>query len=228
MSASGPGHTNKLKTEGETPAPTPKAQPVHDIIPPWLLVGIFAVVMALTYWILADNWAHDWLRFRSLKAQRDGDYKKAVELVTKLANVKGTEGLPKSPTYESELGYSYFRLNDFKKSLEHFQRAQQFRANLPPDDAGNPRPPADFNNMIGLVNFKLGNLADAEKALIEALKVNKLDPVANFTMGELAMKKGEYTKAADYFKTVAKNPQYEKQVRDYYAEIEKKLFAGIS
>ncbi len=203
----------------------------EDLIPAWLLIGIFAVVMALTLFLLKDNWVTDMTRFRSLKAQKQGDWPAAVrhlESLVKSGEEAGITEVSLSPTYLSELGYSHFHMKKYDKALEYFQKAQANRANLPPDEQGNPRPPVDFNTMIGMVQYNMGDLAGAKTSLQAALKFNKLDMRANFTMGEIAMKEDKYTEAASYFKVVAGTPAFEKQVKAYYAEIEKELFAGIT
>ena len=133
-----------------------------------------------------------------------------------------------SPTYLAELGYAHLNLGEYDKALEYYKKAQENRSNVAADESGNPRAPVNFDNMIGITYFRMGNYDEAEKALQNALKFNKLDPLANFAMGEIAMKRGNYTQAADYFKTVATVPGYEEKVKKYYAEIEQKLFAGIS
>ncbi len=226
MPASAPPPMRDSQASGAA-APVPR----EDLIPYWLLIGIFAVVMALTLFLLADNWVTDMTRFRSIKAQQRGDWVAAVNHLEKLVEAGATAGnteVSLSPTYLSELGYSHMNLKQYDKALDYYQQAQANRANVQPDDQGNPRPPYDFNGLIGVVQYRMGDLEAAKKSLLAALQHNKLDPLANFTLGEVAMKQSNYTQAADYFKVVAGNPVYEEQVKGYYAEIEKKLFAGIS
>lgn len=205
------------------PVATP---PKEDLIPYWLLIGIFAVVMALTAFLLSDNWVTDMTRYRSQKAQQRGDWTAAIQHLDKMMQSSPQAAL--SPTYLSETGYSYFHLERYDKALEFFQKAQAQRANIPPDEQGNPRPPYNFSAMIGLTQFKMKDIVAAKQSLQAALQHNKLDPSANFTLGEIAMQEGNYTQAANYFKVVASHPGYEEPVKNYYAEIEKKLFSGIT
>ncbi len=214
-----------------SPPPLARTAPQRDLIPIPLLVGIFAVVLALMYGLLIDNWRTDWTRFQSIKAQQEGNWKEAIEQLEKLVEAGKKAKDPvvyNSPTYLAELGYAHLNLEEYDKALKFYQLAQENRSNMAPDEAGNPRPPVNFQNMIGVTYYRMGKYDEAEKALQGALEFNKLDPLANFTMGEIAMKRGTYTQAADYFKTVATVPGYEEKVKKYYAEIEQKLFAGIS
>jgi tetratricopeptide (TPR) repeat protein len=239
MTAPGTGDNEPImKGEASAPpspspsAPPPlQATPQRDLIPIPVLVGIFAMVLAIMYILLIDNWRTDWTRFQSMKAQQEGDWKEAVEQLEKLVEAGRQAENPvvyNSPTYLAELGYAHLNLGEYDKALEYYQQAQQHRTNISTDEAGNPRPPVNFSNMIGITYYRMGKYDEAEKALQDALQFSKLDPLANFTMGEIAMKRGNYTQAADYFKTVATVPGYEDKVKKYYAEIEQQLFAGIS
>lgn len=212
-------------------APVPPTRPSHDIIPVPLIIAIFAVVVALSGYLLKDNWGTDMARYRSIRAQVKQDYPTAIENLKKLiasGEAAGNAAVSKSPTYLSEIGYSYSQMKQYPEALKYYQLAQENRANMGNDDQGNPRPPADFQSQIGYVQFQMGDLDAAAKSLQGALQYNKLDALANYTMGELAMKQGNYIKAADYFKVVSDNPTYEARVKDYYAQIETKLFSGIS
>jgi lipopolysaccharide biosynthesis regulator YciM len=212
------------------PAASQRKEPVRDLIPIPLLAGIFAVVMAVTWFLLADNWVTEMTRYRSIRAQKSGEWGEAIKHLQKLREAGAEENnsyVEHSPTYLSELGYSYFHLGEYEEALKWYQLAQQHRANMPADDQGNKVPPPDFRNMIGLVHYMMGNLDTAEQNLQGALETSKVDPLANFTLGQISMQRGNYIKAADYFKVVADNPSYADEVKKYYAEIEQKLFAGI-
>lgn len=213
------------------PALNPRgARTGRDKFPILLLVGIFAVVAALTWFIGGENWMTDMTRYNSLKLQGQGKYGEAIEKLEALRAAGAAAGekyVEFSPTYLSEIGHCYTRLENYDKALEYYTLAQTHKANVPLDDSNNPRQLVDFNYMIGYVQYKQGKLDEAQKTLTEALKIDKLEPLSNFTLGEIAMKKGDYMHAADYFKVVSNNPLYEAQVRKYYAEIEEKLFANI-
>jgi uncharacterized protein HemY len=233
MSAPGQDPTTRRETgtgAKEATAAQPGRTAQHDIIPIPLIIAIFAVVLVVTAWLLADNWIVDMTRYRSIRAQQTGDYPTAVEKLHELVAMGEQEKndlVAKSPTYFSELGYSYSKMKDYDNALKYYRLAQEYRTNMAADDQGNSPAAPDFNNMIGYVLLQQGKTDEATSALQAALQHNKLDPIANFTLGEIAMRRGDYIKAADYFKVVANNPSYEAQVKDYYAEIEKKLFAGI-
>ncbi len=220
----------KKDSQATSPRQGRKEPVERDIIPVWLIVSIFAVVLAVTAWLLHDNWTVDMARYRSIRAQQTGDFKGAIKHLNKLIDIAKEaedERRVNNPTFLSELGYSYSRLEDYENALKYYLLAQQHRANMGNDEQGNPRPPADFSNRLGHVYFKLGNLEAAEEALNTAIERDKLDPLANFTLGELAMQRGQYMEAADHFKVVVSNPNYAEQVSAYYDEIEEKLFAGI-
>lgn len=232
MSAPGPQPQKQddLKASAQPSAAPSPAATTHDIIPVWLIITIFAVILSVTTYLLHSNWTGDMARYQSLRSQQKGDFPKAVAKLKQLIEIGEKENDPlraKSPTYFSELGYSYMRMEDYDNSLKYYNLAQQNRANNGTDDNNNPRPPLDFSNMIGLVQMKQGRLDEAQTTLQAALKYNKVDPVANFALGEIAMQKGDYITAADHFKVVANNPAYADQVKKYYATIEEKLFAGI-
>lgn len=225
-----PGQTPNASSGEATPDGPSNPQPTRDIIPVWLIVAIFLVVMAVTGWLLGPNWFTDMARYRSIKAQQDRNYPEAIEQLKYLIEQGEKEKNPvisKSPTYFSEIAYSYSQMKDYENALKYYQLAQENRANMGADDQGAPRPPADFQNKLGYVQLQLGNVDAATTALQAALAHDKLDPLANFTLGQIAMQKGNYIAAADYFKVVANNPTYEAKVKKYYSEIEKKMFAGI-
>lgn len=210
----------------------------RDPIPPLLLAGIFALVMAVAFVMLKDNWAANWTRYQSLKAQQNQDWDRAIVKLNKLIE-DGTKMDPtkpgeyaadsatNSPTFYSELGYAHYCKGEYDKALEYYLKAQANGTNVPPDDSGKPRPPADFSTMLGLTYFRLNDLDNAERYLLAALKQGGSDDLCHFHLGEIMMKRGEYVKAANHFKTVASHPGYEESVKKYYAEIESKLFAGL-
>ncbi len=235
MSVPGKGETTKSNaaaesTEGQA-VPSAHTPVVRDLIPIPLVIGIFAVVMAVTWFLLQENWYYEMTRYRSIAAQHRGDWEEASEHLLKLIEVGAQSNDPlvqHSPTFLSELAHSYLQQEKYQEALKYYEEAQKYRANLPPDDQGNPRAPADFQNMLGIVHYRMGNIDAAEKYLLGALQTNKLDPATNYTLGEINLKRGNYIKAADYFKTVANNPAYEEKVKKHYAEIEQKLFSGIT
>lgn len=232
MSVSGQEPTPKRNS---TPVGTPRqagergGEP-RDIIPVPLIIGIFVTVLIVTTWLLHSNWTVDMTRYRSGRAQQKGDYEAAVKHLNKLIEIGEESGdalAAKSPTYFSELAYSYRQLEDYDNALKYYLVAQENRANMGTDDQGNPRPPADFKAQIGYVYFKMGNPEKAREALEDALDHDRLNALANYTLGEIAMQQNEFVRAADYFKVVANHPTYQEQVKKYYGEIEERLFAGI-
>jgi tetratricopeptide (TPR) repeat protein len=199
----------------------------------WAFIVIFIVVAIILGVLLVPGWTVDWHRYRSISAEKRGDYPAAIaQLKILRAMAPGESGADldnpsKDPTYLSELGYCYMKLEDYKTALDFYQKAQENRTVIPPDEQGNPRPPYDFSASLGVCSLKLGDLAHAHQYLEAALKLNKLDPTANFYMGELLLKENNLIKAADYYKVVAKNPAFEDQVKKRYAEIEQRLFGNI-
>ena len=138
---------------------------------------------------------------------------------------KSQQGLP---TTYSELGNAWMSLGDFDKGIEYFGLAQENKHRIPVDDEGRPRAVVDFNTQIGFCHYKKGDLEKAEEYLKKGLEFDKLDRLANFTLGEIAFQRGEMTAASDRFKMVARAPGYAPRVEEYYNRIEEKLFAGLA
>jgi len=234
MTASGQKPNSSRDTDDKptvSEASAPRHDPDQDKVLIILIIAAFVCVVGITWALLAPNWMHDMTRYRSRRAQAQQDYPAAIHQLEKLiaAGERENDDLAaKSPTYLAEIAHSYLGMKKYDEALKYYELAQANASNMGTDDQGNPRPPANFQNMIGFVQMKLGNLDAATTTLQAALKVNKLDPLSNFSLGEIAMQKGNYIRAADYFKVVVNDPTYAEQVKKYYAEIEKKLFAGIT
>lgn len=219
---------DKTDNQDELPA---KNEPVQDLIPVPLLVGIFALLMVVTWFLLADNWVTEMTRYRSTRALKTQNWEAAVVNLEKLieAGAQANDNYTShSPTLLSEMGMAHMHQENYPEALHWLGLAQEHRTNFRPDDQGNPRPPADFNHRIGYVQYLMGDLEAAKDSMEKALEFDKLNPQAHFVLGEIAMKQGRYVEAADNFKVVASNPQYADQVKAYYAEIEEKLFADIN
>lgn len=219
---------------------TAEAAPTHfapegtrDPIQIELMIGIFAIVGIIVWILMWPTWTIDWHQYQKGNNLRKRDYQGAITHLHWLLN-SNTPGKSedqdsaKNPTYLSELGLCYMHTKDYEKSEKYYRLAQQYNTNLAHDDQGNVREPTDFTTQIGMAQMERGDLKAAEETFRAALQKNKVDNQANFKMGELEMKRGNYVNAAKYFKVVARHPWYEAQVKKYYAEIEKKLFAGTS
>jgi len=221
-------------------APSPGVPPGHhshfvkrDILPVPLLAGIFVLVLILIWRLMWPTWQLELNQYMARNAQNEKRYQDAIDPLlflikypSKTPDDPATVGA-KNPTYLGELAHSYLQTKDYDNALKYYLQAQENRTNQGLDDQGNPRPSVDFSRDIGRAYLAKGDITNAEKYLLDGLKHNKIDKLGNYTMGELEMKRGNYTKAADYFKVVANDPDYHDRVRAYYEEIEKKLFAGI-
>jgi tetratricopeptide (TPR) repeat protein len=224
---------NDTKAPGAAPANEPHfAPPGHEPIPIWLMIAIFAGVGLILVLQMYKTWLPDWHQYQARQRQLKSDWNSAVTHLQWLQKQNTPDQDPlkdtaKNPTYLSEQGHCYAMLGDYVKSEQFYREAQQYRSNIPPDEQGGAREPSDFTTDIGYAQFMQGNLDAADKTLQQSLKNNKVDRVANFTLGELEMKRGNYQKAASYYKVVARDPQFGPKVKERYAEIEKKLFAGV-
>jgi tetratricopeptide (TPR) repeat protein len=194
------------------------------------MVGIFVVVGVLLWILMVPTWTVDWHTFKKTSLIQKGKYKEALPHLLWLYNHHpGGDALSdttKNPTFLGELGHCYKELHQFDEAVKYLRSAQENASNLPPDDQNNPREPTDFSTDLGDTLFRAGKLDEAEKVLTGALKKNKVDKVANFALGELEFQRGNYRKAADYFKVVAREPAYQDKVKKYYGEIEKRLFGN--
>lgn len=198
------------------------AQARHHTVPWWLLVLVFACVEAVVIWLMWPQFRSEFTAFRARRAQSKHDYPAAIPPLLKLVQEN-----PKNATYLSELAHSYLAVKKYDESIKYYLLAQENRANQPPNDDGSAREVPDFSSSLGIAYLQKGDTANAEKCLKQALATNKGDKVANYAMGEIEFRRGNYRKAADYFKQVASDPAYEKPVRKYYAQIEKELFAAV-
>lgn len=188
-----------------------------------VLIGIFVVVEVLVLWLMAPQFVREWAHFRTRQLVAAGKYKEAIPRYKKII-----EGDPKSATALRELGTCYMRTEQYEEALKSFAVAQENRANLPTDDQGNKPEIPDFSTEMGLAAWKLKDYDRAEQYLKQGLAHNKLDKTANYYMGELEYTRGNYHKAAEYFKMVAADPGYKDLVQKYYAQIEQKLFANTA
>lgn len=202
-------------------------------MPIWLLGAIFTAVLLLIIVLMFPTWQEELNIYLARKAQREQKYKKAIQPLLFLINKPSktphdirTVG-SHNPTYLAELAHAYLQVKDYDNALKYYQQAQANRATFAQGDQGEARPLPDFTLDIGRAYLLQGKLAEAEQHMSQYLKQHKVDKLGNFLMGELEMQRGNYTKAADYFKVVASDPQYKEQVQKYYAQIEAKLFAGI-
>lgn len=209
------------------------SETVPDPIRIELMIGIFSVVAIILFGLMWPTWTVDWHTYRKTTLMRNGNPQAAIPHLLWLYNRNPNhDGDPlqdttKNPTYLSELGQCYLNTKQYDLAEKYYRLAQENAHNLPPDDQGNPREAADFIIPIGCVQAAAGKTDEAEKTLLEALKKYKTDKLANFTLGEIEMKHGNYLQAANYFKVVARDPDYQAKVKQYYAEIEKKLFGNV-
>ena len=194
----------------------------RDLIPIPVLVGIFVAVWVLIVWLMLPKFLDDITNYRARRAQARQDWAGSVAPYKALIGAKKNKNYP---TFYGELAMSYYHMGNYKESLNYFQQAQERRDNQPRDDQGNAPEPPDYSTMIGLSYLGLNDTPSAEKWLLQAVGSNKLDPAANYALGEIEFKKGNYRKAVDYFKVAIRKPQYEQKVRDYYRKIEEKMFA---
>lgn len=231
--------TKSAAASSPAPRNSSSAEPEHahfvkrDVMPIWLLVTIFFAVLILTWVLMLPTWREELNQYLARKAQREQRYEDAIEPLLFLINKPSkkpedpqTVG-SKNPTYLSELAHSYLQIKDYDNALKYYRLAQENRFTFARDDQGEAREAPNFSRDIGRVLLLQGKLDEAEQHISQYLAKNKIDKLGNFLMGELEMKRGNYVKAADYFKVVASDPDYQEQVQKYYAEIENKLFAGI-
>jgi len=193
----------------------------RDLIPIPILIGIFVLVWILIVWLMMDQFKKEITGFMARRYVASKKYDNAVPLYKQLA-----AGDPKNPTWYLEMGTTYSYLNKWDDALKMYMKAQENRDNLPKDEEGKAASIPDFKPMIGLSFFKLGENERAAKYFQQALSENKSDPLSNYTMGEMEFQKGNYPKAVEYFKVVARNPEYEKRVHDYYSKMQEKIFSS--
>jgi tetratricopeptide (TPR) repeat protein len=213
-------------------APEPQADPLRaaagikrdqDVIPWEVLLGIFVMVWILIVVLMAPGFKNEFSFYMARRHQSNKNLAAAVPYLQSLL-----KDMPTNPTVLAELGYSYLHTGKYDEAIEHYSKAQQYVGNVKPDDQGNMPALADFNQEIGAAHLRKGDVANAEKHLMAALAYNKFNKEANLLMGEIEMQRGNYLKAADYFKVIARDPGYSERVRKYYAEIETKLFGNAS
>lgn len=218
-----------------------EAQPItKDFIPIPLMFAVCFLVILFTVVLMWSNWQTSYTRRQALVALNNKQYDKAIQKYEKLFNQKpSTEEEPElpgaiakikpleNPTLLSEVALAYSYKEEYDKALKYYLDAQKFAANLPADDQGNSREAADFSVNIGYVYLQMKQYDESEKYLSQALKKNEKDPRANFIMGELEMERGNYKKAASHFKVVSRDERYQAKVKDYYKQIEEKLFGHI-
>jgi tetratricopeptide (TPR) repeat protein len=194
----------------------------RDLVPVEMLAVVFVVVEVLVVWLMWPQFQREFTVFMSRRYQKRAEWKSAVKYLQKVVNEQ-----PTNPTYLNELGNAYSRMGQYDEAIKWIDLAQQNKSSIPTTDNDTAVPIRDFSVDIGNNYFLKGDEANAEKYLRNALAVNRIDPLANFRLGELEFKRGNYQKASDYFKVVASNPQFKEEVQKYYRQIEEKLFGHI-
>jgi lipopolysaccharide biosynthesis regulator YciM len=212
-------------TQSNDPAAAQAEKRTLELLPVEVLIAIFVVVELLIIWLMAPQFINEFTRWKSIRYAQKHDYKSAIYELEKLRKTPRGE---KNPTYLAELGNAYYSIGDYDKGLEYYKLAQENKMNVVTEsDDDSPHEYADFNTMIGLGYLRKGDLDNAELYFKKGLEANRLDKAAYFGLGQIEFKRGNHLKAVDYFKFVAKDPQYEKAVREYYQKIEAELFKGI-
>lgn len=208
----------RQEQKGEGPAAP------RDIIPVWAVITVFAAVWVLVFALMSPGWTDDFNSYLARARQNRRDHAGAIAPMSKLV-----AKYPKNITYQGELAQNYYETKQYDKALQHFLEAQRLSEEAGPqsDDDGKPLPSPDYNTMIGLTYFRMGDLANAEAYLEKGLKRDRLDKFANLTMGELEFQRKNFKKAMSYFKVVAAEPGFKEAVKGYYEQIEKELFAKV-
>ncbi|MEI7633908.1 MAG: tetratricopeptide repeat protein [bacterium] len=196
-------------------------QPSRDLIPIPVLIAIFGIVWILIVWLMWPQFSREITGFMARHYVAAKKYNKAVNLYKSLI-----EDAPANPTWYLELGTTYSYLNKWDDARKMYAKAQENRDSLPKDEQGNSPNIPDFKPLIGLSCFMMGDNENALKSFQQALSQNKSDPLSNFTMGEMEFQKGNYPKAVEYFKVMARNPEYKNRVRDYYSIMQEKIFSA--
>lgn len=218
-----PQHTNLLDEMRAKSGAAPR-----EIVPWWVLASVFAVVWLAIVYLMLPPFPRELTRFMSLYHQNKRQYEQAIPHLERLLKWDlQTESKQGLPTTYSELGNAWMSLGDYDKGIEYFSLAQENKHRIPVDDEGRPRAVVDFNTQIGYCHFRKGDLEKAEEFLKKGLEFDKLDRLANFTLGEIAFQRGDMTAASDRLKMVARAPGYAPRVEEYYQRIEEKLFAGL-
>lgn len=195
----------------------------QEIIPLPVLIGIFIIVEVVIIWLMSPSqFMGEWRAFNARRYQAQGDFPAAIPPLSKLV-----EDNPDAPTFLGELANAYLNTGEYDKAIMYYELAQANRENLPTDESGDAPELPDYNTAIGVAYFRKGDLESAEKHLKMGLAHDKLNKIANFTLGEIEFQRGNFQKATDYFKVVAQDPGFEKRVRDYYSKIEEQLFKQI-
>ena len=223
------------KSRTDKPAAAPVEQAAHDplreaaqlpatreIIRWEVLAGVFIVVWLLVVGLMAPGFRNEFDFYMARRHQAHQQHAKVLPYLERLY-----KQMPDNPTVTGELGYAYLQLGQYDKAIEFCKIAQANVGNVKPDDQGRMPEVADFHGEIGVAYFRKNDLENAEKYFQLALEKDKQDKAANFHMGEILMKRGDYRLAADHFKVVATDPGFAESVRKYYAEIEAKLFANV-
>lgn len=194
----------------------------QDIIQWQVLAGVFVLVWILVVGLMFPGFPNEFRFFMARRHQARQRPAAAAKYLERLL-----KDMPANPTVSGELGYSYFQIGKYDEAIKHYEVAQANVANVKPNDQGKMPQISDFNAEIGSAYYRKGDVQNAEKYLLLGLEFDKFDKEANFLMGEILVKRGEYRKAADYFKVVANVPAYSDRVQKHYAEIEAKLFADL-
>lgn len=197
----------------------------REIIPWWLLLAVFVFVWVAVVWLMGPEFRRDYPQFLARVAQRRGEWDLALERYKRAMQHPDNMN---NASLLAEAAFSALSLERYDEAIALYQKAQANR--VPPrsrDSEVDLAQMPDFNNMIGRAYVQKGSYDEAEPFLRKALEWRRLDPTANFYLGILLIEKERYREAAEHLKVVARLPGYDERVREYYARIEEKLFAGL-
>ena len=202
---------------------SPSAGVVRDTLPWPVLIAVFGAVIVFVAVLMWPQWRTDMASFRRTRAFNTRNYADAIPPLMSLIQKKQDDITPLS-----ELGLAYLHLKNYDESVKYFTRAQAAVGGYAAtDDDGKARAVPDFNFRLAQAYMGTGDRAKAKVHALAALKLDKTNAEATFVLGRVAFEEGDFRRATEYLKVVARKPGYDKLVADYYKQIEDKLFAGI-
>jgi Ca-activated chloride channel homolog len=135
------------------------------------LFGLFLVLNV--QFSFGQQWKE--MAYQAREAYQAGDFETALRLYDKVESMK-----PKGVDFSDEIGQTYYKLNDFEKAVEYFQKAKENRLNQE----------AEARNSYNEGNsfLKQQKYQEAIDAYKKTLRINPQDEKARYNLSEAIRK----------------------------------------
>lgn len=190
-------------------SPERKKNETHEIFTAKRLIIMFLILEILIIALMYPTFRGRWHMNKAKQAADDKNYEKAYKHYKWLGeNTPAAE----SASYQLELGNVCMALERYDEAILHYKKLIEKTEG---QDGS--------HTLLGKAYLKNGRINLAREQFSKELDNNPTNPQANFHLGDLAYKNGNYAEATAYFSRVAYLPEYKKRLQRYWDKIEKNV-----